>query len=688
MTITVPPPQDSLLDATPVRDLHQSTDHLLGPDLPPSLGAPDNPPGSVEREDRVGVMLSLRDAAQRERTAQIDQATAIWEAARLWSWCDNFETCLEEMHGGPDDPARRFGERMWQPGGDGTPEVAEFLKLEVGPALGVSPESAATLIRDVLDLVYRHPRMWELVTAGLIPVWVARKVTGMTHRAKLPLAICHELDRRLSRFAPAWTATRIFNTTAELIVHLDPLGAEERRRAALARRYADIVRPFDNEGGGILRMYAQLDAGPALVLDDTLNTLADVLIAAYPDAGHDERRARALECLSDPSLVIELLDGDLTRLTTNNAEPRKSDPSEPDPDPTEPAPDPTEPASDPSEPDPDPTEPDPEPAEPEPGRCVDDDSTPPNTSPAARRSGLAEVAILAGACPGAITASPAQSASPTHAPNSAEAPNPAQTANPGSQADSPFAAARRPLQQPKKGREVVLMLHINHGDLVAGAGGSGPDLGPIVRSQLDALLHDAAKVTVKPIIDPWATSVTDAYRPPAAMDERVRLRNPVVVYPYSNRSSAAQRIDIDHTVPWPEGRTTETNLGPLDRTSHRANTHGGFTLKQEHPGVFRWTTPAGQTFWVTPLGTFSQDPGIHHYPRSVQLRILHGAWPSPADRPTAPDQRDPKHGRGGAPQPPQNGSFATSGQNSGTSGEDDDPHYDDPLGPTPQPPTF
>ncbi|WP_460766029.1 hypothetical protein [Mariniluteicoccus flavus] len=43
------------------------------------------------------------------------------------------------------------------PGGPGTPGVAEFLALELGPALHLSPESAHTLIADVLNLRHRLP---------------------------------------------------------------------------------------------------------------------------------------------------------------------------------------------------------------------------------------------------------------------------------------------------------------------------------------------------------------------------------------------------------------------------------------------------------------------------------------------------------------------------------------------------
>lgn len=442
---------------------------------------------------RVSVIMGLRDAAQRERRAQIDQVAAIAEAIRLWSWRDNFLDVMDEIEGGA--PGSTYGEGMWRPGADGTPEVAEFLKLEIGPALGISPESAAHLIADVADLAYRHPQLWQHVLAGRVQVWVARKVASLTSRAHLPLETAHELDHRLARFAPGWTPTRILNQTRNLIVHLDPTRAEERRRAALASRYVAIVAPVSADpGGGTMSVYAQLDGEPAAVLDQTLDALADVLAVVHPDDAHSTLRARALELLADPALVIQLLQGDLTHL----------------------------PATD--------------------------------------------------------------------------------------------------------GRELSLVVHVNPADLMTGAGGTCSVVGPIVRSQLDTLLAGAS-VTVKPVLDPWAVTVSESYTPSAAMTDRVKHRNPNVAFPYSNRSSDSRGVDLDHTAAWPEGPTTEPNLAPLDRCSHRAKTHAGFRLEQKVPGILHWHTPTGQQFWVTPHGTFAHDPGVAYYPQRLQQRVLSAPRP-------------------------------------------------------------
>lgn len=43
-------------------------------------------------------------------------------------------------------------EQLIQPGHDGTPQVGEFLALELGPVLGISPQAAISRIGNALDL--------------------------------------------------------------------------------------------------------------------------------------------------------------------------------------------------------------------------------------------------------------------------------------------------------------------------------------------------------------------------------------------------------------------------------------------------------------------------------------------------------------------------------------------------------
>lgn len=61
---------------------------------------------------------------------------------------------------------------------------------------------------------------------------------------------------------------------------------------------------------------------------------------------------------------------------------------------------------------------------------------------------------------------------------------------------------------------------------------------------------------------------------------------------------AAQRCDLDHAVPWPEGPTAATNLGARCRNDHRAKTHGGFAVTMTADATI-WTTPTGHRYRAT-----------------------------------------------------------------------------------------
>ncbi len=57
----------------------------------------------------------------------------------------------------------------------------EFAPASLGAALGITLDAAKQLIADALELTYRLPRLWTLVVAGLVPVWLARTISRETH---------------------------------------------------------------------------------------------------------------------------------------------------------------------------------------------------------------------------------------------------------------------------------------------------------------------------------------------------------------------------------------------------------------------------------------------------------------------------------------------------------------------------
>jgi hypothetical protein len=139
-------------------------------------------------------------------------------------------------------------------------------------------------------------------------------------------------------------------------------------------------------------------------------------------------------------------------------------------------------------------------------------------------------------------------------------------------------------------------------------------LGPISAEQARALA--AGGIWRRIVTDPLTGAVLDVgrtrYRPPRPLAEHVIARDGSCAAP--GCTVPGHRCDLDHTTEYHgrpangspvRGKTAADNLGPLSDRCHRLKTDGGFTLRQVHPGVFEWHTPAGYAYRVTP-GNFGR----------------------------------------------------------------------------------
>lgn len=550
----------------------------------------------------------------------MDQLVLIARAAEVWSWIDNIDAVsdqirvadhvgdetirdsiravaeagddasLDALLGNGADPRALHGERLYRYGAEGSPEVSEFLRFEVGPALGVSPEKAAGMIGDVLDLRHRLPGLWAQLEADRVGGWVACKVARMTRNAELSPEVCAELDRRIAPYAPGWTANKILTQTEKLIVTLDPESAEARRRQALARRYVAFWADRHPSGEGMLNVRAQLDAVPAADLEATLNALADVFAVVEPDRSRDELRACALQHLAHPIRAAAILAGDLTSILSP------------------------------------------------------DDLLTPNPTQGGSEATEAESSGAAGAPAevgpsGAVEAfvkpdTPKLSLGRIWPPQCATCAS--GTAPSGREVTLVIHVNPADVIRGAGGEEARLgtMVRTLLDELIGDASRNG-------------------RVRVKPFIDPMAVSVSDSETPPPTMAERVKFRSPSVAFPYSDRAATGRGVDIDHTIPRPHGPTTEPNLAPLDRRAHRAKTHAGFRTVQIRNGTLIWSTPAGQKFTVTPHGTYPNDPGPGvptmppYRPPAEQARDLINRARKAYDRAAQPEPARPSR-----PEPP------------------------------------
>lgn len=126
--------------------------------------------------------------------------------------------------------------------------------------------------------------------------------------------------------------------------------------------------------------------------------------------------------------------------------------------------------------------------------------------------------------------------------------------------------------------------------------------GPITAEAARALARDGTWRRI--VTDPLSGAVLDVgrtrYRPPADLDEHVRVRDRTCARP--GCAAAADSCDLDHTEEYhrAQGTTSDGNLAPLCRRDHVVKTDGGFRLVQVEPGVVEWTTPTGHRYRVRP----------------------------------------------------------------------------------------
>ena len=118
-------------------------------------------------------------------------------------------------------------------------------------------------------------------------------------------------------------------------------------------------------------------------------------------------------------------------------------------------------------------------------------------------------------------------------------------------------------------------------------------------ARLAELLH-RLNLTFTPIAqgssDP--APAEDGYVPSRKLRHLVRARTATCDAP--GCENPAVQADLDHTVPWPGGPTSEANLAPRCRTHHRAKQTPDWTVEQIAPGVTRWTLPSGRRHVTTP----------------------------------------------------------------------------------------
>jgi hypothetical protein len=194
------------------------------------------------------------------------------------------------------------GESLVQPGGDGTPKVAEFCVAELGAAIGVSASSAGSLMADALDLRHRLPRLWRRVLTGAVKPWIARKVAAKSRQ--LTQQAADRLDRRVFDIADTTPYGRLLKVVDAEILKADPEQAKVDTHAAAAQQGVWVSRDDDH---GYATLVGKAPAPDLHAVDVSLDEIAKAMAALGDTDSHDLRRAKALALLANPEAVLDLV---------------------------------------------------------------------------------------------------------------------------------------------------------------------------------------------------------------------------------------------------------------------------------------------------------------------------------------------------------------------------------------------
>ena len=442
-----------------------------------------------------------------------------------------------------------------QLGGEGTPEVLEFAAAELGARMETSMGSARALMADAVDLRHRLPELWQLILAGTVPVWKARKVAQATRHLSRSSAM--HVDAAVAPSITALPWGRFETLLRAKIIEADPKAAEEQAKIWEAERF---VRAGRTNQSGLKLLIAKANAGDVIWFMATVNRIAEILRLQGDMDLAEVRRSKAIGILAQPALALQLL------WEFRNQQHPAPQPPQPD-----------------------------EPIQNDP-RAPFDNSTAACTEEVSR--------ALAEGSPGA---EPAESTGPA-----AESTGPAAEPTGRGLITGPSRVDASKLRP-----QVMLHIHLSQEALLAfsdsnpgiiGGAARLEGVGPITLGQVRRFLADTAcDVRVQPVIDPEDTPPVDSYEIPRRIREAMFLRMPASCFPYA---AGVQRMDLDHTRPYlalarggPPSQTGIHGLGPLGRTEHRVKTHSRWRVRQPEPGVWIWRSPHHAYYLVTNAGT-------------------------------------------------------------------------------------
>jgi hypothetical protein len=180
--------------------------------------------------------------------------------------------------------------------------VLEFAASELGARMETSYGSARALMADALDIRHRLPQLWQLIVAGCVPSWRARKVAQATRHVSRDAAM--QVDAAVAGCIATLPWGRFETLLAAKIIEADPRAAEEQARIWEAERF---VRAGRTGQSGLKLLIAKANAGDVIWFMATVNRIAEILRLQGDLDSADVRRSKAIGILAQPALALQLL---------------------------------------------------------------------------------------------------------------------------------------------------------------------------------------------------------------------------------------------------------------------------------------------------------------------------------------------------------------------------------------------
>ena len=132
--------------------------------------------------------------------------------------------------------------------GDGTPSVAPFVAEELGAAMGVSTQSAMSLMADALDLWHRFPLLWAKVQRLEVAPYKTRQLAEATR--SLPFEAARWVDEELAARVNGFGIPTIQRLVALAAARYAPEEQAEKEHSARSQWHVTLTHPRPGEFAG------------------------------------------------------------------------------------------------------------------------------------------------------------------------------------------------------------------------------------------------------------------------------------------------------------------------------------------------------------------------------------------------------------------------------------------------------